>query len=148
MGGLRGLGRQNETLSVPDGPIIEGCLTYRRGLWIVPSEGDLEALYYLSDVRCLDKENLLGFTLEFHFDENPFFSNQILTKRYDTANIMDQVRRACCEVETLRPRIGCGVGGIPVMWILGKCVASTGRCYDSWVLIHVPQGGRVVHVVV
>lgn len=55
------------------------------------SEGDLEALYYLSDVRCVDKENLLGFTLEFHFDDNPFFTNAVLTKRYDTANIMDQV---------------------------------------------------------
>lgn len=53
----------------------------------------MEALYYLSDVRCLDKENLLGFTLEFYFDENPFFANRVLTKRYDTANIMDQVRQ-------------------------------------------------------
>lgn len=55
------------------------------------SEPDLEALYYLSDVRCVDKENLLGFTLEFHFDDNPYFTNAVLTKRYDTANIMDQV---------------------------------------------------------
>lgn len=39
----------------------------------------------------MDKEDLLGFTLEFHFDDNPFFANAVLTKRYDTANIMDQV---------------------------------------------------------
>lgn len=56
------------------------------------SEPDLEALYYLSDVRCVDKDDLLGFTLQFHFDDNPFFSNAVLTKRYDTANIMDQVK--------------------------------------------------------
>lgn len=55
------------------------------------SEPDLEALYYLSDVRCVDKKNLLGFTLEFHFDDNPYFTNAVLSKRYDTANIMDQV---------------------------------------------------------
>ena len=57
------------------------------------SEPDLEALYYLSDVRCIDKDDLLGFTLQFHFDDNPFFSNAVLTKRYDTANIMDQASR-------------------------------------------------------
>lgn len=66
------------------------CMLHHEALRDVVCEGDLEALYYLSDVRCVDKENLLGFTLEFHFDDNPFFTNAVLTKRYDTANIMDQ----------------------------------------------------------
>ncbi|CAN0292243.1 unnamed protein product [Laminaria digitata] len=66
------------------------CMLHHEALHDVVCEPDLEALFYLSDVRCVDKDDLLGFTLQFHFDDNPFFSNAILTKRYDTANIMDQ----------------------------------------------------------
>eukprot|EP00752_Nemacystus_decipiens_P003886 g3570.t2 len=66
------------------------CMLHHEALHDVLCEPDLEALYYLSDVRCVDKEDLLGFTLEFHFDDNPYFTNAVLTKRYDTANIMDQ----------------------------------------------------------
>ncbi|CAN0017300.1 unnamed protein product [Ectocarpus fasciculatus] len=68
------------------------CMLHHEALHDVVCEPDLEALYYLSDVRCVDKDTLLGFTLHFHFDDNPYFTNAVLTKRYDTANIMDQVR--------------------------------------------------------
>ncbi|CAM9545720.1 unnamed protein product [Ascophyllum nodosum] len=66
------------------------CMLHHEALHDVVCEPDLEALYYLSDVRCVDKDDLLGFTLEFHFDDNPYFTNSVLKKRYDTANIMDQ----------------------------------------------------------
>jgi nucleosome assembly protein 1-like 1 len=48
------------------------------------TENDEEALSYLRDVRCteLDQEGQHGFTLTFHFAENPFFSNTTLTKTY------------------------------------------------------------------
>jgi len=47
-------------------------------------EADEEALSYLRDVRCteLDQEGQHGFTLTFHFAENPFFTNATLTKTY------------------------------------------------------------------
>jgi len=48
------------------------------------TENDEEALGYLRDVRCveLDQEGQHGFTLTFHFAENPFFTNTTLTKTY------------------------------------------------------------------
>jgi len=36
-------------------------------------EDDCEALEYLKDIRCEDKDNLNGFVLEFHFAPNPYF---------------------------------------------------------------------------
>ncbi|CAB1104680.1 unnamed protein product [Ectocarpus sp. CCAP 1310/34] len=85
------------------------CMLHHEALHDVICEPDLEALYYLSDVRCVDKDNLLGFTLEFHFDDNPYFTNAVLTKRYDTANIMDQGE----------PLLE-GVEGTPIDWKSGR----------------------------
>eukprot|EP00904_Undaria_pinnatifida_P002937 jgi/Undpi1/12644/HiC_scaffold_6.g02312.m1 len=85
------------------------CMLHHEALHDVVCEPDLEALYYLSDVRCVDKDDLLGFTLQFHFDDNPFFSNAVLTKRYDTANIMDQGE----------PLLE-GVDGTPIEWKSGR----------------------------
>ncbi|CAM9314928.1 unnamed protein product, partial [Scytosiphon promiscuus] len=85
------------------------CMLHHEALHDVVCEPDLEALYYLSDVRCVDKPDLLGFTLEFHFDDNPYFSNAVLTKRYDTANIMDQGE----------PLLE-GVEGTPIDWKSGR----------------------------
>ncbi|CAM9790689.1 unnamed protein product, partial [Hapterophycus canaliculatus] len=85
------------------------CMLHHEAMHDVVCEPDLEALYYLSDVRCVDKPDLLGFTLEFHFDDNPYFSNAVLTKRYDTANIMDQGE----------PLLE-GVEGTPIDWKSGR----------------------------
>ncbi|CAM9957299.1 unnamed protein product [Pylaiella littoralis] len=85
------------------------CMLHHEALHDVVCEPDLEALYYLSDVRCVDKKNLLGFTLEFHFDDNPYFTNAVLSKRYDTANIMDQGE----------PLLE-GVEGTPIDWKAGR----------------------------
>ena len=48
------------------------------------TENDEEALSFLRDVRCaeLEGEGQHGFTLTFHFAENPFFTNTTLTKTY------------------------------------------------------------------
>ncbi|CAM9976742.1 unnamed protein product, partial [Phaeothamnion confervicola] len=41
------------------------------------------------DVKCDDKPDMKGFTLEFRFAENPWFTDAVLRKQYNTANIMD-----------------------------------------------------------
>jgi len=67
------------------------------------SEGDVDALKYLKDLQCKvfqdikhkhshgekkegeeeeEEESLHGFSLEFSFDENPFFEDKVLTKTY------------------------------------------------------------------
>jgi hypothetical protein len=40
---------------------------------------------------CYDREDLMGFTLEFHFETNSYFTNTVLTKTYETANLLDHV---------------------------------------------------------
>jgi len=52
-------------------------------------EGDIEALKYLVDVRCVDDDDLRGFSLEFEFSENPHFSDAVLKKSYKIPNLID-----------------------------------------------------------
>ena len=53
------------------------------------TEGDNECLQYLQDITCADFDNGLGFTLYFHFQKNnPYFTNEILIKRYDVPNLL------------------------------------------------------------
>jgi len=46
------------------------------------TQRDEEALKYLIDIKYCDVTEGLGFTIEFHFKENPFFSETVLTKSY------------------------------------------------------------------
>jgi nucleosome assembly protein 1-like 1 len=44
---------------------------------------DEPVLAHLTDITVvLNPEDTAGFTLKFHFEENPFFTNQVLTKEY------------------------------------------------------------------
>eukprot|EP00953_Heterococcus_sp_UTEX-ZZ885_P025416 13817-Heterococcus_DN1.PRE.1 len=52
---------------------------------------DAECLSHLTDITCKDREDLMGFTLEFRFDTNPYFTNTVLTKTYETANLLDHL---------------------------------------------------------
>ena len=47
-------------------------------------EHDEDVLYYLKDIKVLmhDKKPY-GYTLEFHFNENEYFTNKVLTKSYE-----------------------------------------------------------------
>ena len=61
----------------------------RRGLLAeMIEEADLEVLAALVDVRCNDKDDMTGFTLEFEFDENAFFTNKVLSKTYEMVRII------------------------------------------------------------
>ncbi len=52
-----------------------------RPLSDIISERDTEALVYLSDIQ-LKYLDTPGFSLNFHFKSNPYFSNEVLTKSY------------------------------------------------------------------
>eukprot|EP00559_Dactyliosolen_fragilissimus_P002155 CAMPEP_0184855806 /NCGR_PEP_ID=MMETSP0580-20130426/951_1 /TAXON_ID=1118495 /ORGANISM="Dactyliosolen fragilissimus" /LENGTH=321 /DNA_ID=CAMNT_0027350429 /DNA_START=45 /DNA_END=1010 /DNA_ORIENTATION=+ len=54
------------------------------------TERDNLCLLHLKDVSCHDFDDGTGFELRFSFDEkkNPFFSNQVLVKRYEVPNLL------------------------------------------------------------
>uniref|UniRef100_A0A6T8H1D7 Nucleosome assembly protein n=1 Tax=Proboscia inermis TaxID=420281 RepID=A0A6T8H1D7_9STRA len=52
------------------------------------TEQDVDCLEYCTDIRCNDDEDGMGFTLCFHFSPNEYFSNEMLTKRYDIPNLL------------------------------------------------------------
>eukprot|EP00611_Tribonema_gayanum_P023564 TRINITY_DN4983_c0_g1_i1.p1 TRINITY_DN4983_c0_g1~~TRINITY_DN4983_c0_g1_i1.p1 ORF type:complete len:391 (-),score=118.94 TRINITY_DN4983_c0_g1_i1:382-1512(-) len=72
-------------------------------------EPDVAALAHLTDVKCIDREDLMGFKLEFHFSPNEFFTNSVLTKTYDVAQILDQGEPLLQKVE-----------GCPIDWKKNK----------------------------
>jgi len=50
------------------------------------SEGDVDCLEYLRNISARDNEDGTGFTLKFDFQDNPYFENKFLEKRYDIPN--------------------------------------------------------------
>lgn len=52
---------------------------------------DEEPLKYLKDIRSTNLEGEKGFKLEFHFGENPYFKNTLLTKVYHMAEEDDPI---------------------------------------------------------
>jgi len=46
-------------------------------------EEDMPALSKLTDITCNTAEDFTSFTLSFHFAENEYFSNAVLTKKYE-----------------------------------------------------------------
>lgn len=54
------------------------------------TESDVDCLEHLTDVTCTDFPDGLGFELNFHFAPNDFFSNSILSKRYEVPNLLTE----------------------------------------------------------
>jgi len=53
------------------------------------SEHDVDCLGYLTDITCDNFDNGEGFQLNFYFsNDNPYFNNEVLTKRYDVPNLL------------------------------------------------------------
>jgi len=50
----------------------------------------VDCLDHLTDVTCTDFPDGLGFELHFYFTPNPFFSNTVLTKRYEVPNLLTE----------------------------------------------------------
>lgn len=42
----------------------------------------------MEDIQCTDNEKMNGFTLEFIFAENPYFTNKTLTKTYEVQSLL------------------------------------------------------------
>lgn len=53
-------------------------------------EHDEPILEHLKDIQVKTHESPMGFTLEFHFSENKFFSNSVLTKYYEMRSVVDE----------------------------------------------------------
>eukprot|EP00977_Amphora_coffeiformis_P005044 scaffold1068_cov167-Amphora_coffeaeformis.AAC.2 len=51
------------------------------------TEEDVDCLEHLQDITCEDDDDGKGFTLCFTFGPNEYFSNTILTKRYEVPNL-------------------------------------------------------------
>ncbi|KAL7454159.1 hypothetical protein ACHAWC_006749, partial [Mediolabrus comicus] len=54
------------------------------------TEQDIDCLDHLIDITCSDFTNGTGFELHFHFntETNPFFTNSVLSKRYEVPNLL------------------------------------------------------------
>jgi nucleosome assembly protein 1-like 1 len=52
-------------------------------------EEDIALLEQLIDVKCIDDEDMKGFTLEFYFSKNDFITNDVLRKRYKVPNLLE-----------------------------------------------------------
>ncbi|KAF8099509.1 hypothetical protein N665_0243s0071 [Sinapis alba] len=74
------------------------------------TENDEEALKYLQDIKWYKTEEPKGFKLEFLFDSNPFFKNNVLTKSY---HVID-------EDELLLEK----AIGTEIDWYPGKCLTQ------------------------
>jgi len=71
----------------PTGGIPAFWLTALRNNEVVESiiqPKDEDALRYLTDITAKDLPNHAGFQLSFHFKQNPFFTDSVLTKTYFT----------------------------------------------------------------
>jgi len=53
-------------------------------------EADEPILQHLTDIVVKQQEKPMGFTLEFHFSPNEYFTNEILTKHYDMKCTVDE----------------------------------------------------------
>ena len=56
------------------------------------TDQDIDCLEHLTDITCQDFSDGSGFELHFHFssNDNDFFTNSVLTKRYDVPNLLTE----------------------------------------------------------
>ena len=85
------------------------------------TERDNECLLCLEDIVCEDFEDGKGFTLQFHFHENPFFTNKVLTKRYEIPNLLLD------DEPVLKSVTGCEIDWKPKMCLTHKEVTKKQR---------------------
>ena len=77
------------------------------------TEEDIACLESLEDIKCIDHDDGQGFTLSFHFAENDYFENTVLTKKYDVPNLLLGDEPILKNVE-----------GCEILWKKGKCLTS------------------------
>lgn len=81
-------------------------------------EYDEPILAFLQDITChLFDQKPYGYKLEFHFAENPYFTNKVLTKTYELTNEIDPKDPFSFEGPDLQRSLGCKID-----WKAGKNV--------------------------
>jgi nucleosome assembly protein 1-like 1 len=77
-------------------------------------EHDEPVLAYLQDIRVkMNDKKPLGYTLEFEFAENPYFTNKTLTKTYELKTDVDKTDPFSYEGPDLEKSIGCKIDWKP-----------------------------------
>jgi len=66
--------------------------------FVTVNANDEKILKHLTDVKIVNKEDRLTFSLEFHFTPNDYFTNEVLTKTY----IYDVKDHQCHDVESTK----------------------------------------------
>ena len=81
------------------------------GIAEIISEADVDCLEHCYDITCEDHADGLGFTLKFFFEPNEYFTNDVLTKRYEIPNLL------LADEPVLKDVAGCDIN-----WKAGKCL--------------------------
>eukprot|EP00596_Hydrurales_sp_CCMP1899_P008718 CAMPEP_0119037828 /NCGR_PEP_ID=MMETSP1177-20130426/6339_1 /TAXON_ID=2985 /ORGANISM="Ochromonas sp, Strain CCMP1899" /LENGTH=348 /DNA_ID=CAMNT_0006999549 /DNA_START=153 /DNA_END=1199 /DNA_ORIENTATION=- len=67
------------------------CLMNHPAIRDIITEEDVPAMEALTNIKCEYNETYVSFTLSFFFDENPYFSNEVLTKTYTVSpDLLDE----------------------------------------------------------
>uniref|UniRef100_A0A3Q7HQ62 Nucleosome assembly protein 1 n=1 Tax=Solanum lycopersicum TaxID=4081 RepID=A0A3Q7HQ62_SOLLC len=74
------------------------------------TEKDEDALQYLKDIKWNRLDDANGFKLEFFFETNPYFSNNVLTKTYHMISEDEHILENAI--------------GTEIEWFLGKCLTQ------------------------
>ncbi|KAI1732729.1 nucleosome assembly protein (NAP) domain-containing protein [Ditylenchus destructor] len=82
-------------------------------------EHDAEILKYIVDITYQTHVNPNGFTLFFHFGENPFFADRILKKEYEIQISSEKDDPYSYDGPTVTKCMGC-----PIQWYDGKDVTK------------------------
>jgi len=79
----------NDTNRVKGIPQFWACaMTHEETVSELITEEDVDCLEHLMDITCEDRNDGRGFTLYFHFSENEYFTNAVLTKQYEVPNLL------------------------------------------------------------
>uniref|UniRef100_A0A7S4J1F5 Nucleosome assembly protein n=1 Tax=Odontella aurita TaxID=265563 RepID=A0A7S4J1F5_9STRA len=71
------------------------------------AERDVDCLEHLTNISCEDYENGEGFVLRFTFEPNDYFTNEVLTKRYEIPNLLLE------DEPILKDVVGCDIDWKP-----------------------------------
>lgn len=92
------------------------CLTNSSLIGDFVTDDDLPALNHLIDIQCAYNEEMSSFTISFHFEENPYFTDKVLSKTYNlNPDLLDE------QAPSLSGIVGCEIN-----WKAGQnlCVGT------------------------
>jgi nucleosome assembly protein 1-like 1 len=82
-------GSTEEPSTVKGIPQFWACTMARmEAIGEIISEDDVDCLEHLVDIKCIDRDDGKGFSLEFYFTPNDYFTNNVLTKEYQVPNLL------------------------------------------------------------